>query len=88
MCELLHITGELYCGAARVSRTPRDQFVDDSALEEDGFEPSVPLGRKVLERSNISTRRVLLHGGTEDSNPSSCKESTAKPDADDFRAAG
>src|ERR1700730_12774734 len=42
MCELLHITGELYCGAARVSRTPRDQFVDDSALEGTGFELSVP----------------------------------------------
>ena len=42
MCELLHITGELYCGAARVSRTPRDQFVDDSALEGAGFELSVP----------------------------------------------
>ena len=42
MCELLHITVELYCGAARVSRTPRDQFVDDSALEGTGFELSVP----------------------------------------------
>jgi hypothetical protein len=28
----------------------------DSLVEEGGFEPLVPLGRKVLERSNISTR--------------------------------
>ncbi len=35
----------------------------DSPLEEDGFEPSVPLGREVLERSNISTRWVLFQGG-------------------------
>jgi len=26
----------------------------DSLVEEDGFEPSVPLGREVLERLNIS----------------------------------
>jgi len=35
----------------------------DSPLEEDGFEPSVPLGREVLERSNILTRWVLLRRG-------------------------
>jgi hypothetical protein len=39
------------------------RFAEDSALEEDGFEPSVPLGREVLERSNISTRWVLFQGG-------------------------
>ena len=63
----------------------RVRFAPDSPLEEDGFEPSVPLGRKVLERSNISTRRVLLHGGTEGSNPSSSsRESRAnrKPSID------
>jgi hypothetical protein len=54
----------------------------DSPAEEDGFEPSVPLGREVLERSNISTRWVLLHGGTEGSNPSSSsEESAANPES-------
>jgi hypothetical protein len=39
-------------------------FIDDiQAPEEDGFEPSVPLGREALERSNISTRWVLFSGG-------------------------
>ena len=55
-------------------------FVAASLLEEDGFEPSVPLGREVLDRSNISTGWVLLHGGTEGSNPSSSSgESGGRP---------
>ena len=52
--------------ACRVSRsfsTRKAGFALDSLVEEDGFEPSVPLGREVLERSNISTRWVLLRGG-------------------------
>ena|SRR6266404_4078268 len=42
---------------------PKIRFAPDSPLEEDGFEPSVPLGREVMERSNISTRWVLFQGG-------------------------
>ena len=39
------------------------RVVADSALEGGGFEPSVPLGREVLERSNKPPRRaVLFHG--------------------------
>ena len=41
---------------------PRQAVRTDSVAEEDGFEPSVPLGREVLERSNISTRWVLFLG--------------------------
>src|SRR5438132_13952995 len=51
--------------------TPENRVRTYPPAEEDGFEPSVPLGREVLERSNISTGWVLLHGGTEGSNPSS-----------------
>jgi hypothetical protein len=35
---------------------------DGERAEEDGFEPSVPLRREVLERSNISTAGVLFRG--------------------------
>jgi len=56
----------------RYVRLPKKaRFARDSPLEEDGFEPPVPLGGEVLERSNTSTGWVLLQGGTEGSNPSS-----------------
>jgi hypothetical protein len=63
------------------------RFVPDSPLEEDGFEPSVPPGREVLERWTISTRWVLPHGGTEGSNPSSSSgESSTNPSRHDLPA--
>jgi hypothetical protein len=65
------------CHFGLSATTERDRGFADSLLEEDGFEPSVPLGREVLERSNISTRWVLLQGGTEGSNPSSSSEESA-----------
>ena len=37
--------------------TFRSRFAIDSPLEEDGFEPSVPLGREVLERAVVGVLR-------------------------------
>src|SRR5712671_2140095 len=65
--------------SALLNHLEGDREFADSPLEEDGFEPSVPLGREVLERSNISTRWVLLRGGTEGSNPSSSSGESYKP---------
>src|SRR4029077_11264031 len=64
----------------RAGCTARDRGFADSPLERDGFEPSVPLGRAVLERSNKPSRRVGGYSsrGTEGSNPSpSSNESAA-----------
>jgi ParB-like nuclease family protein len=71
----------------------------DSPVEGTGFEPSVPRGKgptlrvSVLFRSDFSVggeptrgdfERLVVSRGTDGSNPvPSCKESTAKPDADD-----
>jgi hypothetical protein len=38
------------------------RFAVDSPLEEGGFEPLVPLGREVLERSTISTGESFFTG--------------------------
>jgi hypothetical protein len=43
------------------------RFARDSPLEGDGFEPSVPLGRDMLERLRSM---FFFTGGTEDSKPS------------------
>ena len=75
----------MFCSACSVTTRPKVRFAPDSALEGDGFEPSVPVAREpvILRKVNLrGDRRAAkkIWRGTDGSNPSpSSRQSVSLP---------